>query len=160
MRRGLCLETRYLDPVEQDKARTSAFAYLNERWAFAPDEQLETAKYLILTKRPEYKGKPRTDLVTGGPRSRLLARHQDRLFLEGVTAFAGLSHNLERPEWVELVEALLQAASLYGYVQKHSIDQAPLIGWRLNAAALDWCLPEDFAGGRYARQPVLPQRSI
>jgi hypothetical protein len=48
MRRGLCLETRYLDPVEQDKARTSAFAYLNERWAFAPDELLETAKYLIL----------------------------------------------------------------------------------------------------------------
>jgi hypothetical protein len=40
------------------------------------------------------------------------------------------------------VEALLQAAALYGYVQKHSIDQQ-LIGWRLNAGALDWCLPED-----------------
>ena len=141
MRRGLCLETRYLDPVEQDKARTSAFAYLNDRWAFAPDELLETAKYLILAKRPEYRGKPRTDLVTGGPRSRLLRDIKNAAFWKE-TAFAGQVISWKDPEWVELVEALLQAAALYGYVQKHSIDQQ-LIGWRLNAAALDWCLPED-----------------
>ena len=72
MRRSLCLETRYLDPVEQDKAKATAHQYLNERWAFAADENLETAKYLILTKRPEYRGKPRTDLIPGGSRSRLL----------------------------------------------------------------------------------------
>ncbi|PHN59440.1 DEAD/DEAH box helicase [Pseudomonas sp. ICMP 8385] len=142
MRRGLCLETRYLDPVEQDKARTSAFAYLNERWAFAPDEQLETSKYLILSKRPEFKGKPRTDLVTGGPRSRML-RDIKTAALWKDTALAGLVAIWKDPEWVELVEELLQAAALYGYVQKHSIDQH-LIGWRLNAAALDWCLPEGF----------------
>jgi superfamily II DNA/RNA helicase len=141
MRRGLCLETRYLDPVEQDKARTSAFAYLNERWAFAPDELLETAKYLILGKRPEYRGKPRTDLVTGGPRSRLLREIKTAAFWKE-TVFAGQVTAWKDPEWLELVEALLQAATLYGYVQKHSIDQQ-LIGWRLNAAALDWCLPED-----------------
>jgi Lhr-like helicase len=142
MRRGLCLETRYLDSVEQDKARTSAFAYLNERWAFAPDELLETAKYLILGKRPEYRGKPRTDLMTGGPRSRLLRDIKTADFWKD-TAFAGQVKSWKDPEWVELVEALLQAAALYGYVQKHSIDQQ-LIGWRLNAAAMDWCLPEDF----------------
>lgn len=140
MRRGLCLETRYLDPVEQDKARTSAFAYLNERWAFAPDEQLETAKYLILGKRPEYKGKPRTDLVTGGPRSRLLREIKTASFWKE-TAYAGQVASWKDPEWVELVEALLQASVLYGYVQKHSIDQQ-LVGWRLNATALDWCLPD------------------
>lgn len=70
MRRGLCLETRYLDPVEQDRARTSSFTYLNERWAFAPDELLETSKYLILGKRLESKGSPeliwlRGDLAHG-----------------------------------------------------------------------------------------------
>ncbi len=140
MRRGLCLETRYLDPVEQDKARTSAFTYLNERWAFAPDEQLETAKYLILEKRPEYRGKPRTDLVTGGPRSRLLRDIKTDSFWKQ-TAFAGQVSSWKDPDWIELVEALLQAAALYGYVQKHSIDKQ-LIGWRLNAAALDWCLPD------------------
>lgn len=141
MRRGLCLETRYLDPVEQDKTRTSAFAYLNERWAIAPDELLETAKYLILGKRPEYRGKPRTDLVSGGPRSRMLRDIKTAVFWKD-TAFAGQVSSWKDPEWVELVEALLHAAALYGYVQKHSIDQQ-LIGWRLNAAALDWCLPDD-----------------
>lgn len=141
MRRGLCLETRFLDPVEQEKARTSAFAFLNERWAFAPDELLETAKYLILGKRPEYRGKPRTDLVTGGPRSRLLRDIKTAAFWKE-TAFAGQVSSWKDPEWAELVEALLQAAELYGYVQKHSIDQQ-LIGWRLNAAAMDWCLPDD-----------------
>ncbi|MBN0280721.1 hypothetical protein JTM76_33800, partial [Pseudomonas aeruginosa] len=80
LRRHLCLESRYLDPVEQDKARTSAHTYLNERWAFAPDEKLDTGRYLILGKRPEYKGKPRTDLVTGGPRSRLLRQIKTAAF--------------------------------------------------------------------------------
>jgi hypothetical protein len=141
MRRGLCLETRYLDPVEQDKARTSAFTYLNERWAFAADELLETAKYLILGKRPEFRGKPRTDLVTGGSRSRLLRDIKNAEFWKK-TAFSGQISNWKDPDWVELVEALLQAAVLYGYVQKHSIDKQ-LVGWRLNAAALDWCLPDD-----------------
>lgn len=141
MRRGLCLETRYLDPVEQDKARTSAFTYLNERWAFAPDEQLETARYLILGKRPEYRGRPRTDVVTGGARSRLL-RDIKTASLWKESAFAELIAGWKDPEWVELLEALLQAAALYGYVQKHSVDQQT-VGWRLNAAALDWRLPQE-----------------
>lgn len=141
MRRGLCLETRYLDPVEQDKARTSAFAYLNERWAFASDEQLETAKYLILGKRPEFRGKPRMDLVTGGSRSRMLREVKTAAFWKE-TVLASQIVGWKDSEWIELVEAMLQAAALYGYVQKHSIEQK-LVGWRLNAAALDWCLPVD-----------------
>ena len=141
MRRGLCLESRYLDSVEQDKARTSAFSYLNDRWAFATDEKLETARYLILGKRPEYKGKPRADLVTGGPRSRLLRQIKAAPFWKD-TAFAGQVAGWKDDEWRDLVERLLQAANLYGYVQKHPIDQK-LVGWRLNAAALDWCLTSD-----------------
>ena len=74
MRRSLCLETRYLDAAEQDKARTSAFSYLNERWAFAPDEQLATSKLLIFGKRPEYRGKPRDDLVSRRPAGHRLVR--------------------------------------------------------------------------------------
>ena len=34
---------------------------------------------------------------------------------------------------------MLKAASNYGYVQKHAIE-SQLAGWRLNAAALEWCL--------------------
>ena len=72
MRRALCLESRYLDPVDQEKTKNTAHQYLNERWAFTSDEALATSKYLILGKRPEYKGKPRNDLVSGGPRSRII----------------------------------------------------------------------------------------
>jgi len=137
MRRGLCLESRYLDAVEQDKARTSAFSYLHERWAFAADEKLETARYLILEKRPEYKGKPRTDLLSGGPRSRLLKQIKMAEVWKQ-TAFAGQTHEWKEAEWAELIQAMLQAG-LHNYVHKQAID-GKIVGWRLNAAALEWCL--------------------
>ncbi|ASR44509.1 DEAD/DEAH box helicase [Xanthomonas citri pv. mangiferaeindicae] len=141
LRRHLCLESRYLDPVEQDKARTSAHTYLNERWAFAPDEKLDTGRYLILGKRPEYKGKPRTDLVTGGPRSRLLRQIKTAAFWRN-SACASEVAQWKDVEWAKLTEALLESAKDYGYVQRQPID-AQLAGWRLNAAALDWCLIAD-----------------
>ena len=134
-------ESRYLDPVEQDKARTSAHTYLNERWAFAPDEKLDTGRYLILGKRPEYKGKPRTDLVTGGPRSRLLRQIKTAAFWRN-SACASEVAQWKDVEWAKLIEALLESAKDYGYVQRQPID-AQLAGWRLNAAALDWCLIAD-----------------
>ena len=141
MRRGLCLESRYLDAVEQDKAKSSAFAYLNERWAFASDESLETAKYLILDKRPEYRGKPRTDLVTGGARSRILKLIKTAPFWKN-TGYTGQINTWKDQEWVELVDALLQGAVQYGYVQKHSVDK-DLVGWRLNGTAMNWKLTSD-----------------
>lgn len=141
MRRGLCLESRYLDAVEQDKARTSAFSYLHERWAFAADENLETARYLTLGKRPEYKGRPRTDLVSGGPRSRLLKQVKMAPIWKQ-TPFNGQIQAWKEAEWAELIQSMLQAAGHYGYVHQHPIDTT-LVGWRLSAAAMDWCLISD-----------------
>ncbi len=138
MRRGLCLESRYLDAVEQDKARTSAHAYLSERWVFAPDERLQTARYMILTRRPDYKGKPRPDLLSGGPRSRLLRQIKNAEFWRN-SAVATQIAGWKEDRWTELLEALLRAAVPYGYVQKTALDKH-LMGWRLNAASLDWCL--------------------
>jgi len=143
MRRGLCMESRYLDAVEQDKAKNNAFSYLSDRWAFASDENLETAKLLVLGKRPEYKGKPRTDLMSGGPRSRLLKQVKTAPFWQN-TPFAGSVSSWKDQELMELLQALLLLASNYGYVQKHAIDK-DLVGWRLNAAAMDWCLLADEA---------------
>ena len=141
LRRHLCLESRYLDPVEQDRARTSAHTYLNERWAFAADEKLDTGRALILGKRPEYKGKPRTDLVTGGPRSRLQRQIKTAAFWSD-SACASEVRQWKEAEWTELIQALLEAARNHGYVQSRPID-AQFAGWRLNAAALDWCLIAD-----------------
>ncbi len=141
MRRSLCLESRYLDAVEQDKAKTTAHQYLNERWAFASDENLETSKYLILTKRPEYKGKPRIDLVPGGSRSRLLKDLKTAPFWKD-SAAAGQIVGWKDPQWVELMEQLLHAASNYGYAQKFDVD-SQVIGWRLNASSMDWLLVDE-----------------
>jgi hypothetical protein len=141
LRRHLCLESRYLNPVEQDKARASAYAYLNERWAFAPDEKLDTGRYLILGKRPEYKGKPRTDLVTGGPRSRLLRKIKTADPWRD-SACAREVAQWRDTEWARLIEDMLDAAKNYGYTQRHAVD-SQLAGWRLNAAVLDWRLIAD-----------------
>lgn len=141
MRRGLCLDSRYLDPVEQDKAKSSAFNYLNERWAFASDEKLETSRYLILTKRPEYRGKPRADLVSAGVRSRIIKIIKTAEFWK-LTSFAGQVASWKDDEWVEVINALLEVSVLYGYVQKHNIEKG-LVGYRLNASALDWHLTDE-----------------
>lgn len=141
MRQALCVESRYLDAVEQEKTKNTAYQYLNERWAFLPDETLVTAKYLILDKRPEYKGKPRNDLVSGGQRSRIIKQLKRAMFWKN-TPFAGQISGWKEQELVEAVSALLNAAANYGYVQKQSIDGG-LLGWRLNAAAMMWCVPND-----------------
>ena len=138
MRRSLCLETRYLDNGEQDKARTNAFSYLNERWAFAPDEQLAASRYLIFGKRPEIRGKAREDLVSGGPRSRLIRL----LKTADLWAEAELSETIrfwKEQDFADILEQFLGAASRYGYVQAQKVDNR-LIGWRLKASSMIWRL--------------------
>ena len=138
MRRALCLHTLYLDSVEQERHKSTAFQYLNDRWSFASDEDLFTASYLILTKRPDNKGKPRTDLVPGGSRTRLLKGFKQCAFWkQGAAASTVLAW--KDPQWVELIEDLLKAAADYGYVQKFDVD-SQVLGWRLNASCMDWTL--------------------
>jgi superfamily II DNA/RNA helicase len=138
MRRSLCLETRYLDSAEQDKARISAFSYLSERWAFAPDEQLVTARYLIFGKRPEFRGKPRDDLVSGGPRSRLVRLLKAADFW-AEAGLADAARAWKEQDYAEILEQFLGAASHYGYVQKHKLDDR-VVGWRLKASSMIWRL--------------------
>jgi Lhr-like helicase len=141
MRRSLCLESRYLDAVEQDKARTGAFAYLNERWSFGADENLESARYLILGKRPQDRGQPRNDLVSGGARSRLLRQLKNAAFWKTACA-APPPVAWKDEEAIEILRALLISAAEHGYINRCPIDSS-LEGWRLNAAALEWRLLAD-----------------
>lgn len=159
MRRGLCLESRYLEAVEQDKARTSAHTYLHERWAFGDDEKPETARTLILGKRPEFRGRPRMDLVTGGPRSRLLKLIKHAECWQD-SAFAGQVKEWKEVDFVDLLGFMLAAAGKYGYVQRQEVD-TELMGWRLNAASLEWQLlaveasEQDDRSNRFFRQLYL-----
>lgn len=152
MRRALCLQTRYLDAVEQERAKTTAFQYLNERWTFG-DENLETSRWLILSKRPDdKKGKPRSDLVPGGARSRVL-KDVKSLPLWKSPNLMGSVKGWKDAQWIELLQTLLVGASHYGYVQRHEVE-SQLIGWRLNASAMDWVLvdaPEADQEGKHNR---------
>lgn len=152
MRRALCLQTRYLDAVEQERAKTTAFQYLSERWTFG-DENLETSRWLILSKRPDdKKGKPRADLVPGGARSRLL-KDIKSLPLWKSPNLMGNVKGWKDAQWLELLQVLLIGASHYGYVQRHEVE-SQLIGWRLNASAMDWVLvdaPEAEQEGKHNR---------
>jgi len=141
LRRNLCLESRYLDSVEQDRARNTSYSYLNERWAFATDEKLATSRYLVLGPRPDRQGRARVDLVSGGPRSRLIRILKLADFWKE-TAFADSVRNWKGQELTEIVKDLLEAASLYGYVQKQTLD-AQCEGWRLKSSAMQWQLKDE-----------------
>jgi len=138
MRRHLCLESRYLDQNEQEKTATLAHTRLNERWAFAEDETLETGRWLILGTRPR---KPRPDLVAGGPHSSLLREIKRCVFWKEAVCASEVAV-WKQAQWAELMDTLLDAARRYGYVHSRPLE-AQLTGWRLNAAALEWQLQED-----------------
>ena len=134
MRRGLCLESRYLDSAEQEKAKNSSFQYINDRWSFSVDEKLEESNFLTLNKLPEDKAY----LVSGGPRSRLMKEIKSASFWSDSLVAIDIK-SMKDTSWIELVEDLLKAASLYGYVQSQEV-QTGVIGWKLKAASLEWKL--------------------
>src|SRR5690606_8508678 len=88
MRRSLCIESRYLDHIEQDKAKTSAYSLLNERWDFQPDERLETSSYRRTKSKKELSGQRNLGFVSAAPRARIVRRSKRGCCWEG-TAVAG-----------------------------------------------------------------------
>lgn len=138
LHRTLCLESRYLDSHEQDRAKNSAYNYLNERWSFAQDERLVTSKHLILGSRPEFRGKLRDDLVSGGPRSRFIRLLKQARFWND-TEFATQVTTWKGTEFTDLLSSFLSVAQRYGYVQPQDVGQN-LTGWRLKSSALLWRL--------------------
>lgn len=145
LRGHLCLETRYLDPVEQDKARTNGHTYLTEPWAFAADEKLETGAISSSASDLNTRASRALTLSLAAHALACLRLVKTSSFWQDSTFASEIKHWKDK-EWVELIDALLRAAGNYGYVQKHPID-AELAGWRLNAAALDWCLTTDLPLG-------------
>ncbi len=68
MRRGLCIKSRYLDPIHQERIRNQSFQYLKEPWGFTEDERLQEACVFLP------RGKPPAlrrydNLVSGSSRS-------------------------------------------------------------------------------------------
>jgi len=149
LRRNLCLESRYLDPGDQDKTKNSAYNYLNERWSFAQDERLVTSKYLIFGKRPEFRGRVREDLISAGARSRMVRLLKRADFWTG-TEFFGQVAGWKGQEFANILEAFLKSAKIYGYMQPTTVDNN-LSGWRLKSSALVWNLETALPSGEEMR---------
>ena len=134
--RNLCVESRYLDSVEQDKMRTRAFSNLKGPWTFETDERLATSKSLVLGPRPEYRGRPREETVGGGERSRFIRLFKCAEFWNE-TAYAREITGWRGQELVDIVQSLLAASERYGYVQSQNIGQG-VVGWQVKSSALQW----------------------
>lgn len=148
MHKNLCIDSRYLDPREQDAVKTNRD--LHERWFFAADEKLATAKYMIFGKLQDHRGKARDDIVSAGMRSRL-ARLLKRQAFWDETAFAGEIIKIPAQQLEDALTGFFEAAGPkgYGYLQRQNLgnNKTPLDGWRLKATTMIWRLiadtPED-----------------
>lgn len=140
--KNLCIESRFLDGQEHESVRGKIYNYLTERWSFGDDERLATTRYLILDKRPDNKGRPRNDLVGGGPGSRLVRLLKYAEFWK-TSACSEQAAHLSNPEWVNLCRAFLKAAETHGYVQSQGLDNQKLVGWTLKSSALRWTLTSE-----------------
>lgn len=140
MHMGLCIDSRYLDGNEQDRARNKAFSEINERWAFQTDENLEQSRYLITKPMAGFRARERASFVSAAPRSRILKVLKKADFWKN-TSFAEQVREWKDDEWVDLVEHMLATAAKYGYVHQEAIAD-DFNGYRLNASVLEWRLPE------------------
>lgn len=140
MRKNLCIDSRYLDGGEQDKTRTEAFNQIHERWTFGRDEKLERSRLLLTASKPEYRSRERFSFISAAPRSKILRTIKKAEFWKD-TAFAGQIAEWKEDEWAELIQALIKAAELYGYIRSQAIDNST-VGYRLAPSVLEWHLLE------------------
>lgn len=154
MRRNLCIDSLYLDAVEQDRAKASAYSQLSERWAFQPDERLEAANYLLTRSKKELRGHRNLGFISAAPRSRIIRLLKRASFWKD-SSLASKVQDWKDDEWVQLVEDLLELAVDWGYIGKTEIDKE-LAGYRLSASALQWRLTEpEETSNSYFRQLYL-----
>ncbi len=68
MRRGLCIKSRYLDPMHQEQLRNQSFQYLKEPWGFTEEEQLQEGCILLPGSKPQQAGN-QYNLISASSRS-------------------------------------------------------------------------------------------
>jgi len=135
MRSSLCLESIYLDPAHQDQARTKAYSALKHPWGFAPDELLQTSRFLVTGTMPGDKRR-KAEFVSAGPRSKLVTSIM-RADLWRDTPFAGQPLNWKREVVAELLQSFLVAAKSWGFLSEEVLDKESK-GWLFKASRLVW----------------------
>ena len=137
MREQLCIQTRYLDSSEQEKAKGTGFKDLTDRWSFSVDEKISLPSYLVVGTLPKRNKADINDLVGGGERSRLIRRFK-QLPVWKRFGREGEIFNTKNTELVQVLDHMMDVAEHYGYVVQNKIMRGTVTGWRLQSNALVW----------------------
>jgi len=135
MRQGLAVATESLSMDRLFELAKTSRGRLVPPWSFADQEDLRAAPYLLTEPVPKRRIRARDErlLLRGGAQSRL-----------GKTLSArGLwDEDVPRKDYAELVGSLLEAARIYGLVQRESTP-FDFPGWRLTAGAVRFHAGDD-----------------
>ncbi|AMO54593.1 hypothetical protein GZ77_24715 [Endozoicomonas montiporae] len=140
MRKGLCIQSRYLDPDQRDSLRSASSNYLREPWALSEDERLAAWKYMVFEPLPERFGQRArrgsiTDVVVRGGSRSTLARELKKKSTWGENNAA--YEKITDQSYPEIINTVLSAAKEYGMVVEEEIETG-VIGWRINSGNLQW----------------------
>lgn len=145
MRRNLCIDSRYLDPSEQEKIKTSRD--LTERWFFTADEKLTTASYMVFNIIKDKRGRARNDTVSVGARSRLVRLIRREPFIEERYRDSAVVE--------EALKSFFEAAGPrgYGYLDRYNIGSrsVEVAGWRLKSSTMMWKLVDEGVESKSSR---------
>lgn len=135
MKKNLCISSRFLSPVEQDKYKSRAFSALKEPWAFSSDEILSKTSHLALKIEESWKGK-RDEVISAGPRSRIVILIKRKLFWKETEFDYG---KWKGDDYTAILENMLKWAEKYGFVIKESLGGS-MSGYCLDSRILVWQL--------------------
>lgn len=133
MRRGLCIKSRFLDPIYQEQILNQSFQYLKEPWGFTEDETLQEACVLLTHSKPPSL-KQQFNLVSGSARSYL------GQILKRPSTWGEDSHligYIKEKNYPDLIESLLQVLLSYVLIEEVDIDNQ-LKGYQLVGECLQW----------------------
>jgi hypothetical protein len=133
MKKNLCISSRFLSPADQEKYKEKSFNTLKEPWAFSPDELLSVTSYLVLKIEEKWHRK-RGEIISAGPRSRIVQLIRRELFWKG-TEFENAGWKGE--DYTAVIENILEWAQKYGFVIKENLGGS-MTGYSLNSNILVW----------------------
>ncbi|GHT97689.1 RNA helicase [Spirochaetia bacterium] len=147
MKKNLCIASRFLSSVDQDKYKNKSFNALKEPWAFSSDEMLSKTSHLALrmengptasdgpTASAGWRGK-RDEIISAGPRSRIVQLIKRELFWRG-TEFE--KEKWKGDDYTAIIENMLKWAEKYGFVIKEALGGS-MSGYCLDSRSLVWQL--------------------
>ncbi len=133
MRRGLCIKSRYLDSIQQERFKSQSYQYLKEPWAFTEDEYLQSACTLLLGSKPKRQNND-FSLVTASSRSALgLALKRQEIWRDDFH----LLPKINDKSYPDLILSLMQVLEAYGLVESLD-DDGGVKGYQLLGEFLQW----------------------